>query len=139
VGLRAWFDESAGLTAVVPDAAAVTGETYGGLKVGCENAVHEVFGDDCANVRSGLIVGPHDPTGRFTYWPVRVARGGEVLAPGEPDRIIQAIDVRDLGAFLVHAAETRVGGELNTTGVPELTMGELLETCRDVSGSAAEL
>src|SRR5262249_59031231 len=130
VGLRAWFDESAGLTAVVPDAAAVTGETYGGLKVGCENAVHEVFGDDCANVRAGLIVGPHDPTGRFTYWPVRIARGGEVLAPGDPGRIVQFVDVRDLGAWLVHVAEQRIARAFHASGEPPLTIGARLETCR---------
>jgi len=94
----AGIDESAPLNPVVEDADEVTGENYGGLKVGCENVVREVFGAAFANVRAGLIVGPHDPTGRFTYWPVRVARGGEVLAPGDPDRAIQVVDVRDLGA-----------------------------------------
>ena len=90
-------------------------------------------------MRPGLIVGPHDPTGRFTYWPVRVARGGEVLAPGDPGRIIQVIDVDDLGAWLVRVAEQRLVGDFNATGEPRLTMGGLLETCREVSGSDAEL
>ena len=117
----------------------MTGENYGGLKVGCEDVVREVFAGAYTNVRAGLIVGPHDPTGRFTYWPVRVARGGEVLAPGDPERIVQFVDARDLGAWLVHAAEQRVVGDFNATGEPRLTMGGLLETCRAVSGSDAEL
>jgi 2'-hydroxyisoflavone reductase len=133
------YDESAPLSPVVEDADEVTGENYGGLKVGCENVVREVFPGAHANVRAGLIVGPHDPTGRFTYWPVRVARGGEVLAPGDPDRAIQVVDVRDLGAWLVHVAEQRVVGDFNATGEATLTMGTLLEACRAVSGSDAEL
>jgi 2'-hydroxyisoflavone reductase len=138
--LPPWFDESAPLTALVPDADAVTGETYGGLKVGCEDVVREVFGEACANVRPGLIVGPHDPTGRFTYWPVRIARGGDVLAPGDPERTVQIVDVRDLGEWLVRVAELRISGDYNATGPePRLTMGEMLETCRAVAGSRGEL
>jgi 2'-hydroxyisoflavone reductase len=137
--LAAGSDESAPLVDAVPDADEVTGETYGGLKVGCEEVVREVFGGAHANVRAGLIVGPHDPTGRFTYWPVRVARGGEVVAPGDPDRVVQVVDVRDLGAWLVHVAEERIGGVFNASGEPRLSMGELLETCRAASGSDAEL
>ena len=101
--------------------------------------MREVFDGAFANVRSGLIVGPHDPTGRFTYWPVRVARGGEVLAPGDPGRVVQFVDARDLGAWLVHVAEQRIVGDFNASGEPRLTMGQLLETCRAVSGSEAEL
>jgi 2'-hydroxyisoflavone reductase len=133
------IDEAAPLGPAIEDADAVSGETYGGLKVGCENVVREVFSGASANVRAGLIVGPHDPTGRFTYWPVRVARGGEVLAPGDPGRIIQVVDVRDLGAWLVHLAERRIAGDFNASGEPRLTMGRLLETCRAVSGSDADL
>jgi 2'-hydroxyisoflavone reductase len=135
----AGIDESAPLNEVVADAEEVTGENYGGLKVGCENVVREVFPEAHANVRAGLIVGPHDPTGRFTYWPVRVARGGEVLAPGDPGRAIQVVDVRDLGAWLVDVAEERIVGDFNATSAPTLTMGGLLETCRSVAGSNAEL
>jgi 2'-hydroxyisoflavone reductase len=133
------IDESAPLVPAVEDAAEVTGESYGGLKVGCEQVVREVFDGAHTNVRAGLIVGPHDPTGRFTYWPVRVARGGEVLAPGDPARIVQVVDARDLGAWLVHVAEQRVAGDFNASGEPRFSMGELLETCRRVSASDAEL
>ena len=81
----------------------VTGESYGALKALCEEQVRDVFGERALVVRPGLIVGPHDPTGRFTYWPHRVARGGEVLAPGPPDRPTQFIDVRDLAEWMLGA------------------------------------
>jgi 2'-hydroxyisoflavone reductase len=71
------------------------GKLYGGLKALCEQAAEEVMPNRVLTVRPGLIVGPYDYTDRFTYWVVRVARGGEVLAPGRPDRFIQFIDVRE--------------------------------------------
>jgi 2'-hydroxyisoflavone reductase len=103
-------------------------ELYGPLKVGSERAVQEVYGDRAAIARPGLIAGPHDPTDRFTYWPRRLADGGDVLAPGSPSQPVQLIDARDLGAFLVRLAERRVAGVFNATGpaVP-LTLGETLE------------
>ena len=103
-------------------------ELYGNFKVGSERAVQEIFGERCAIVRPGLIVGPHDPTDRFTYWPRRLAEGGPVLAPGRPEQPVQIVDARDLGAFLVHVAESRVSGVFNGTGPAEaLTLGETLE------------
>jgi len=102
-------------------------EQYGGLKVGSERVVQEVFGERAAVARAGLIVGPHDPTERFTYWPRRLAEGGRVLAPGDPSQPVQLIDARDLGAFLVHLAEQHVGGVFNATGPAEpLTLGDTL-------------
>ena len=109
---------------------------YGPLKVLCERAVAEAFEGPHAVVRPGLIVGPHDPTGRFTYWPHRVARGGEVLAPGPPERKAQFVDVRDLGDWFVDLCERGKGGTFNATH-PGLAWGELLETCREISGSDA--
>jgi 2'-hydroxyisoflavone reductase len=100
--------------------------------------VEDVFPGRSTIVRAGLIVGPHDPTGRFTYWPARVARGGEVLAPGPPDRLVQFVDVRDLAAWILHASEERIGGGFTVTG-PVLPLRELLETCRAVTGSGARL
>jgi nucleoside-diphosphate-sugar epimerase len=134
------FDESAPLAELDDPRSEEVQLHYGGLKVLCERAVAEVFGDRSARVRAGLIVGPHDPTDRFTYWPRRVAAGGTVLAPGRPDRPVQFVDVRDLGGWIVHLAEERIGGAFNATGpVPPVTMGELLETCRRVGGSDAEI
>jgi 2'-hydroxyisoflavone reductase len=98
---------------------------YGALKVLCEQEVESVFGERALIVRPGLIVGPHDPTGRFTYWPQRLRRGGEILAPGPPERTAQFIDVRDLAEWLVAATERELGGVFNATseGTP---WGELL-------------
>ena len=91
-----------------------------------------------AVVRPGLIVGPEDPTDRFTYWPVRVARGGEVLAPGSPDDPIQLIDVRDLGEFLVRLIEDKTTGVFNALGPDKvLTMGQTLEACKQAAQSDA--
>jgi 2'-hydroxyisoflavone reductase len=110
---------------------------YGALKVLCERAAVDGFGGPTAVVRPGLIVGPHDPTGRFTYWPHRVATGGEVLAPGLADEQVQFIDVRDLGEWLVHLCEQRVEGPFNVAN-RGVTWRMLLETCREVTGSSAE-
>jgi 2'-hydroxyisoflavone reductase len=119
----------------------ITGETYGPLKVLCEKAVQDTFGDEgTLIIRPGLIVGPHDPTDRFTYWPVRVARGGDVLAPEEPGVPIQIIDARDLSDFIIKLIEEKASGIFNATGPDyELTMGTMLETCKQVSKSDATL
>ena len=116
----------------------VTNESYGALKALCEEAVREVFRERALVVRPGLIVGPHDPTGRFTYWPHRMARGGEVVAPAPPDRRTQVIDVRDLGAWIVELCERGSPGTFNATH-PGLTWSELLDSCRAVSGSDADV
>jgi nucleoside-diphosphate-sugar epimerase len=101
---------------------------YGALKAACEYVVEEVFGERGASVRAGLLVGPYDPTDRFTYWPRRLAEGGDVLAPGDPAAPVQFVDARDLAAWLLHLAEHGPGGVLNATGPAQpLTLGELLE------------
>ena len=118
--------------------ASTFGPLYGGLKVLCERAAEEVMPDRVLTVRPGLIVGARDYTDRFTYWPVRVARGGEVLAPGRPQRYVQFIDVRDLAEWMIAMVERRQTGIFNATGPSEsVTMAALLETCRSVSGSDA--
>jgi 2'-hydroxyisoflavone reductase len=87
-----------------------------------------------------LIVGPHDPTDRFTYWVRRVATGGEVLAPGPPSSPVQWVDARDLAAFILSMCETAHGGTFSAvTPAGEHTLGELLEVCRSASGSDATL
>lgn len=114
----------------------VNGETYGPLKVLCEQAVQEVYSGRALIIRPGLIVGPHDLSDRFTYWPVRVAQGGEVLVPGAPDRPVQFIDVRDLGSWTLDLAAAGTTGVYHATGPDyRLEMGSLLNTCKQVSGS----
>src|SRR5581483_1135874 len=113
-------------------------EHYGALKAACERVVDDVYGERSARVRAGLIVGPHDPTDRFTYWPRRVAAGGEVLAPGSPDARVQLVDARDLARWLVQLALAGPGGVFNATGPADpLTFGELLERARTAIGSDA--
>ncbi len=123
-----------------PDTEEVTGETYGPLKVECERAVEEALPGRALMIRPGFIVGPYDPTDRFTYWPRRIAAGGEVLAPGTPSQPIQVIDARDLAEWTLEMVERKETGAYNATG-PDygLTLGTVLETCREVSGSNARL
>jgi 2'-hydroxyisoflavone reductase len=117
----------------------ITGETYGPLKVLCEKVVQDTFDEGALIIRPGLIVGPYDPTDRFTYWPVRVARGGDVLAPEGPDARVQIIDARDLSDFIIKLIEEDASGIFNATGPDyELTMGAMLETCKQVSNSDAD-
>jgi 2'-hydroxyisoflavone reductase len=129
------FDEDAPVFEDEPTTEEVL-EEYAQLKAACERVLAEVLPDAHASVRAGLIVGPHDPSGRFTYWPLRVAAGGDVLAPGPPERKVQFVDVRDLGEWMVHVAEKRIPGTFNAVR-PAEPFGELLEVCRDVSGSDA--
>ena len=113
------------------------GDAYGPLKAACERVVRERF-PDAFVVRPGLVAGPWDPTGRFTYWPARIAAGGEVLAPAPPEAPVQLVDARDLAAWVVDGAERGIGGTFNAV-CPPLSMAELLETCRRAAGSDAEL
>jgi 2'-hydroxyisoflavone reductase len=115
-------------------------EAYGALKAACENVVEEVYGERSARVRAGLIVGPYDPTDRFTYWPRRIALGGDVLGPGAPDAPVQFVDARDLARWLVELALDGPGGTFNATGPAEpLTFAQLLERTRDALGSGANV
>ncbi|MBA2383677.1 MAG: epimerase, partial [Actinobacteria bacterium] len=91
-------------------------QDYGGLKALCELAVEERFPGRSTHVRAGLIAGPHDPTGRFTYWAHRLRRSGEVLAPGPPEQPVQFIDVRDLAEWILLCAERGTAGVFNATG-----------------------
>jgi 2'-hydroxyisoflavone reductase len=130
------FDEESPVSAAPdPLPEALDMALYGPLKAGCEAVVREVYADRATIVRPGLIVGPHDPTDRFTYWPARVANGGTVLAPGRRERPVQFIDVRDLAEWTVHLLEKDVPGTFIATGPRKpLPMGELLDTCRTVAG-----
>lgn len=126
--------------ATPPDAKVeeVTGETYPGLKAGCEQVVESTYGSRCTIVRPHYVVGPGDSTDRFTYWVVRVARGGQMLAPGSANDPLQYIDVRDLAAFMRRCAEQRPPGRFNACTPPRAhTMGELMDSGKRVSGSNA--
>jgi 2'-hydroxyisoflavone reductase len=108
----------------------VTNESYGPLKALCEAEVRAAFGGRALVVRPGMIVGPHDPTDRFLYWPVRMAAGGPVLAPGRPDRPVRLIDARDLAAWMLELVERGRDGTFIADGpAGTLTMGEMLDAC----------
>jgi 2'-hydroxyisoflavone reductase len=110
-------------------------EIYGPLKALCEQAAEGAMPGRVNHVRAGLIVGPHDYTDRFTYWPRRVSEGGDVLAPGDPARPVQFVDARDLAAWIMRSAEGRLAGTFNATG-PDyaLTFGRFLEECGAATG-----
>jgi 2'-hydroxyisoflavone reductase len=123
-----------------PTTEEVTGETYGGLKVLCEEAAEDSMPGRSLSVRLGLLVGPHDPTGRFTYWVDRVAEGGEILVPGPFERQVQFIDVRDAAEWIVRMSEERATGAVNVTGPNErLSMGEFLTICTKALQSNARI
>lgn len=112
----------------------ITGDTYGPLKALCETVILDEIPGRALIIRPGLIVGPHDPTDRFTYWVRRCAQGGDILAPAPPDQNVQFIDARDLATWTLDMIEAGQTGIFNADG-PEipLTLGELLQTCCDFS------
>jgi 2'-hydroxyisoflavone reductase len=116
----------------------ITAETYGGLKVLCEQAVESVMPNRNLLVRLGLLIGPHDPTGRFTYWVKRMAAGSEVLAPAPASRTVQFIDARDAASWIVRMSEEQALGPINVTG-PTMAMGDCLSTCAQALGSHAHV
>jgi 2'-hydroxyisoflavone reductase len=113
-------------------------QRYGPNKALAERIVQEVYGERALIGRPGLITGPHDPTDRVPYWPRRIARGGHVLAPGDPAALVQFIDVRDLAAWLADACHAGRGGVFNLTGTP-LPFGMMLDLCKTATYSDAEL
>jgi 2'-hydroxyisoflavone reductase len=118
--------------------AVIYGKMYGGLKALCEQAAQETLPGQVLIIRPGLIVGPYDYTDRFTYWVARVARGGEVLAPGRPGRFVQFIDVRDLADWIVTMVERKQTGVYNANGLSKsLTMEKVLKECRLITGTDA--
>lgn len=111
---------------------------YGALKYLCEQAIEEVMPKRTLSIRAGLIVGPHDDSDRFSYWVQRVAYGGEIMAPGSPNKQIQFIDVRDLSEWIISIVENRKNGVYNASG-PDytLTMQDFLEQCKLATQSNA--
>jgi 2'-hydroxyisoflavone reductase len=121
-----------------PDVEEVTGETYGPMKALCEQYTRAAFGARASIVRPGYIVGPLDPTDRFTYWPVRAARGGEMLAPGAAADPIQVVDVRDLAQWMLALAGSRAAGNFNAISPPgAFTMGALVAASIEEAAAGA--
>jgi 2'-hydroxyisoflavone reductase len=126
-------------TGVLADPATetITDTTYGPMKALCEHYSEEAFNGRIAIVRPGYIVGPLDRSDRFTYWPVRASRGGEMLAPGTPRDPIQVIDVRDLAAFMMTLVASRTTGVYNAISPPRaFSMGDLVTACVQTSPEA---
>jgi 2'-hydroxyisoflavone reductase len=141
---KPWMDESGPLMTVEDPNNENVQENYGALKALCEQAAEKIMPGRVANIRPGLIVGIDDPSDRFTYWPVRVAKGGDVLAPGTPSDPVQFIDVRDLGEWCVRVIEDKTTGVYNAVGPntgakDEVGMGALLDACNKVGGGKANL
>jgi 2'-hydroxyisoflavone reductase len=133
-------DETAELQKADDPASEDIPKYYGALKALCEQAAEAAMPGRVATIRPGLIVGPLDPTGRFTHWPARMADGGEVLAPGDGTTPTQVIDSRDLGAWIVKVIEDNVTGIYNALGPAKpLTMKAMLEACNAAAGNKATL
>ena len=134
--------DETGSIATIPDPTLekITEQSYGALKALCEKAAQDALPGRVTVVRPGYIVGPDDPSGRFTYWPVRVDRGAEVLAPGAPADPVQFIDVRDLGRWLVTLVEKGATGVFNAVG-PErrLAWGDFLKACQKATPNNSAL
>ena len=111
-------------------------EYYGALKALCEQAAEKAMPGRVTVVRPGYIVGPDDNSGRFTYWPVRFDKGGEIAVPGNASDPIQIIDVRDLGQWLVRLAENGTTGTFNACGPDKpLTWGRVIKACQKAGGT----
>ncbi|GMV25763.1 MAG: reductase [Phycisphaerae bacterium] len=137
---RAGADESAELATLADPTTEDFGaqfENYGGGKVLCEQAVEQACPGKTTLVRPGFIVGPRDNTRRYTFWPTRISKGGDMVVPGDPSDPIQLIDVRDLAEFCIHLIENKTMGAFNATGPDkELTMKAFCEGTRDGVGAS---
>lgn len=136
---KAGADENAELSTTEATDETITNETYGAFKVQCEQAVEAAFPGKASLIRPGFIVGPGDPYDRFTYWAVRVAKGGKTLAPGQPIDPVQFIDCRDLADFVIRSIEQKIYGAYNANGPAKpFTIGEMLNDCKKAANSDAE-
>jgi 2'-hydroxyisoflavone reductase len=133
-------DESSPVGQLKAPTESISDGAYGPLKALCESAAEEAMPGRVCVVRPGLIVGPRDATDRFTYWPVRLARGGEVLAPGAPTDPVLYIDVRDLAQWMVLLLERGTTGTFNALGpAGRFGIGDLVEGCRKAVGGDAKV
>ncbi len=113
---------------------------YGSLKADCENVVTQLMPECNLIIRPGLMAGPFDPTDRFTYWPARFARGGQIAVPDQLDRLIQFIDVRDLASWVISLAQAQARGVYIATGPQErVSLGEFFDACERAAGCEAQL
>jgi 2'-hydroxyisoflavone reductase len=118
----------------------VTGDTYGPLKVACEDEVRARYGEAAAIVRPGVVAGPNDPTDRFTWWVRRAVRGGRIALPGRPDQPVQVVDSRDLARLVVALVESGAAGTWNAVGPAEpTTLAGLAAACAQAAGTSVEL
>ncbi|MFI6595189.1 NAD-dependent epimerase/dehydratase family protein [Nonomuraea sp. NPDC050536] len=130
-------DES-GIWDCAPDAGPDDGD-YGVLKAGCERAVEQAFAGNVLIVQPGLVLGPYENVARLPWWLTRISHGGQVLAPGEPDRPMQLIDARDIASFTLDHGEKGTRDRFMVTGpAGNTTYGQWLELCKQVTGSDAE-
>jgi 2'-hydroxyisoflavone reductase len=129
-------EESPTRAPLFSEAAGLSGETYGALKVACEAEASRAFGARCLTIRPGYLVGPHDPTDRFMWYVRRAASGGEMLAPGPPEAPFQVLDVRDLASFMLDRIEAADSDVYGVVGPDKpTTMQDVLETAREVTGA----
>ncbi|EEF62685.1 NAD-dependent epimerase/dehydratase family protein [Pedosphaera parvula] len=136
------LDETASVATLPPGAVEEESnmETYGARKALCEHAAEESMPGRVLKIRPGVIVGPYDPTDRFTYWVRRIANSGETLAPENPEKPMQLIDARDLADWTIRMVEKREVGLFNATGPQQpLTFGSMLEACKTASDNTSQL
>lgn len=138
-GAGPWADESAPLRAPEWTTEEIGRNTYGPLKVACEQELTSRFGRRATIVRPGMLAGPHDNVNQFTYWVRRAARGGKVVLPGDPGQPVQLLDARDLARLVVRLLEDGREGVFNAMGPAEpLTLAEMLRICTEAAGSEVE-
>jgi 2'-hydroxyisoflavone reductase len=135
------LDEDSPLCPAAHDLEVMTGlETYGPMKVACEEIVQAVFAARSSLVRPALIVGPHDPTDRFTYFVRRAAQGGVMIGPGRPEQPLQLVHARDLGDFSLHVTVTGTTGAFNAVGPDQpITLADMLAACAEAAATAPEI
>jgi 2'-hydroxyisoflavone reductase len=136
---------SEGVTEDTPRVAAyresenIDGQTYGALKVACEDDVQSRYGDQATIVRPGVVAGPHDPTDRFTYWVRRASAGGRVAVP-RPSQPVQVVDAGDLARLVTLLLEKDLPGTYNAVGPwPSVTLAEVVEACASAAGTTVEV
>ncbi|MFD8750782.1 NAD-dependent epimerase/dehydratase family protein [Kitasatospora sp. NPDC059577] len=139
-GLAPGSDESAPRRAPLRDAEHLTEETYGRLKVACEDHVTARYGTRATVVRPGKVAGPHDEHRGLTYWARRAARGGRIALPGRPEQPVQLVDARDLARLVLRLLQDDRPGAFHAVGPAEpTTLGRLIATCAEVAGTEAEV